>query len=104
MADAQAQELACTYAALILHDSGAEVTADKIAETVKAAGVTVEPFYPTLFANFPRSLTAQAARAARARGCMAGVRARARGRARAGADVRARLCVCARRRAKVHLI
>eukprot|EP01062_Namystynia_karyoxenos_P066753 TRINITY_DN6069_c0_g1_i1.p2 TRINITY_DN6069_c0_g1~~TRINITY_DN6069_c0_g1_i1.p2 ORF type:complete len:111 (+),score=56.75 TRINITY_DN6069_c0_g1_i1:58-390(+) len=45
-------ELACTYAALILHDEGSEVSADKINEVCKAAGVEVEPFYPTLFANF----------------------------------------------------
>jgi len=30
-------ELACTYAALILHDEGVEITQDKIAAIVQAA-------------------------------------------------------------------
>ncbi len=34
-------QLACTYAALILHDDGQDVTADKISALVKAAGVKV---------------------------------------------------------------
>jgi hypothetical protein len=41
--------LACTYAALILHDDGHQVTAEKINKILKAANVTVEPFWPTLF-------------------------------------------------------
>jgi len=45
-------ELACTYAAFILHDEGIPITGDKIKELTQAAGVTVEPFWPTLFAKF----------------------------------------------------
>eukprot|EP00995_Heteronema_vittatum_P010014 NODE_5413_length_510_cov_576.535792_g4031_i0.p2 GENE.NODE_5413_length_510_cov_576.535792_g4031_i0~~NODE_5413_length_510_cov_576.535792_g4031_i0.p2 ORF type:complete len:108 (-),score=47.84 NODE_5413_length_510_cov_576.535792_g4031_i0:114-437(-) len=45
-------ELACTYAALLLHDDDLEITADRIQAVLKAAGVTVEPFYPGLFAGF----------------------------------------------------
>ena len=44
-------ELACTYAALILHDDGIAITADKIATLVKAANVTVEAYWPALFAK-----------------------------------------------------
>ncbi|KAK4431253.1 60S acidic ribosomal protein P1 [Sesamum alatum] len=44
-------ELACTYAALILHDDGIPITAEKIATVVKAANVTVESYWPSLFAK-----------------------------------------------------
>jgi large subunit ribosomal protein LP1 len=45
-------DLACTYAALILHDDGQEVTADKIGDVVKAAGLEIEPYWAGLFAKF----------------------------------------------------
>ena len=45
-------DLACTYAALILHDDGQEVTADKISEVVKASGLEIEPYWAGLFAKF----------------------------------------------------
>ncbi|VFQ60281.1 unnamed protein product [Cuscuta campestris] len=44
-------ELACSYAALILHDDGIPVTAEKIATVVKSANVNVESYWPSLFAK-----------------------------------------------------
>jgi len=44
-------ELCCTYAALILHDSDVEINADNLNKVIKAAGASVEPFWPGLFAS-----------------------------------------------------
>ncbi len=44
-------ELACTYACLALFDDGIPITAEKIATMVKAAGVDVEGYWPSLFAK-----------------------------------------------------
>ena len=44
-------ELACTYAALILTDDDVPVTSEKLATILKAANVEVEPFWPSLFAK-----------------------------------------------------
>merc|ERR1712173_332361 len=44
-------EQACTYAALILQDEGMEISADNLQKLIKAAGVSVEPFWPGLFAS-----------------------------------------------------
>ncbi|KNC46063.1 uncharacterized protein AMSG_00181 [Thecamonas trahens ATCC 50062] len=49
-------ELACTYATLILHDSGMEITGDNIQSVLDAAGVAVQPFWPNLFAKHVASL------------------------------------------------
>eukprot|EP01065_Artemidia_motanka_P032150 TRINITY_DN391_c0_g1_i1.p3 TRINITY_DN391_c0_g1~~TRINITY_DN391_c0_g1_i1.p3 ORF type:complete len:107 (+),score=50.34 TRINITY_DN391_c0_g1_i1:81-401(+) len=45
------QELACSYASLVIYEDGAEITAEKIAEVCKAAGVAAEPYYTSLFAE-----------------------------------------------------
>ncbi|KAL2954810.1 hypothetical protein AAZX31_19G245000 [Glycine max] len=44
-------ETACSYAALILHEDGISVTADKISTLLKTAKVQVDTYWPTLFAK-----------------------------------------------------
>ncbi|CAK7324277.1 unnamed protein product [Dovyalis caffra] len=44
-------ELACSYASLILHDEDIAITSDKIAALLKSANLTVESYWPSLFAK-----------------------------------------------------
>merc|ERR1711865_269213 len=44
-------QLACTYAALILHDDEMAITAENIKTLVNAANVEVETYWPGLFAK-----------------------------------------------------
>merc|ERR1712106_1300055 len=44
-------ELACVYAALILMDDDVSITVEKINTILEAANVSVEPYWPGLFAK-----------------------------------------------------
>jgi large subunit ribosomal protein LP1 len=48
---ASQHELAVIYAALILQDEGIAITGEKIQAILTAAGVQVEPFWPSLYAK-----------------------------------------------------
>merc|ERR1711998_386010 len=56
------QQLACSYAVLVLHDSGAEVSGDQISKLLKAAKVDVEAYWPMLFAGVPSKSISKALR------------------------------------------
>ncbi|CAE8646391.1 unnamed protein product, partial [Polarella glacialis] len=45
----QQDELLCTYASLVLHDDGAEITPEALNNMIKAAGCAVEVYWPKLF-------------------------------------------------------
>ena len=44
-------EYACTFAALILFDEGADITADKIKKLVEASGNKIDAYWAPLFAK-----------------------------------------------------
>merc|ERR1711988_1026990 len=44
-------ELCVSYAALMLHDDGVEISAEKLTKIIKASGNEVEPYWPMLFAK-----------------------------------------------------
>merc|ERR1719498_2131733 len=48
-------ELAVSYAALMLHDDGLDITAEKLAKVCKDSGNDVEPYWPMLFAKALKS-------------------------------------------------
>jgi hypothetical protein len=49
---ADKDQLVTSLAAIILSDSGAEITADSINAVVSASGNNVPAYYPTLYASF----------------------------------------------------
>merc|ERR1711915_348872 len=49
-------ELACVYASLLLLDDDIPITGEKINTILKAANVTVEPYWPGLFAKVAAGL------------------------------------------------
>merc|ERR1712093_847928 len=55
LSQAEHDELCCSYAALMLHDDGVDITAEKLAKVIKDSGNTVEPYWPMLFAKALKS-------------------------------------------------
>ena len=51
LSKADHDELCCSYAALMLHDDGLDITAEKLSAVIKASGNDVEPYWPMLFAK-----------------------------------------------------
>ena len=49
LSKAEHDELCCSYAALMLHDDGIELTAEKLEKVITASGNKVEPYWPMLF-------------------------------------------------------
>ncbi|ETV74779.1 hypothetical protein H257_10853, partial [Aphanomyces astaci] len=47
----QHDELAVSYAALVLFDGDAEITSEALSNVITASGNEVEPYWPTLFAG-----------------------------------------------------
>ncbi len=52
LSKAEHDELACVYAALLLHDDNVEITADKLNKVITASGNTVESYYPEFFEKY----------------------------------------------------
>merc|ERR1712000_234522 len=48
---AEKEELAMSYAALILHDDGLPITEENLGKILAAANVKVQPFWPRVFAK-----------------------------------------------------
>merc|ERR1712224_315920 len=55
LSKADHDELCCSYAALMLHDDGVEITAEKLSKVISASGNEVEPYWPMLFAKALKS-------------------------------------------------
>lgn len=48
---ASVEELACVYSSMILQDANSPMTAENISAILKAADVSVEPYWPGIFAK-----------------------------------------------------
>merc|ERR1711908_13550 len=51
LSKAEKDELCVSYAALMLHDDGLDINAEKLTKIIKASGNEVEPYWPMLFAK-----------------------------------------------------
>merc|ERR1712072_798438 len=49
--EATRSQMACTFAALMLHDDGCDVNSASLNKVVDASGVKVAPYWPMLFAQ-----------------------------------------------------
>merc|ERR1719440_596997 len=49
LTEAEKEELLCTYAALVLHDDGAEINPQNMTNLIKASGNEVASYWPSLF-------------------------------------------------------
>ncbi|OMJ86240.1 hypothetical protein SteCoe_12305 [Stentor coeruleus] len=56
LSKSEKDELCCVYSALVLHDSGADITADSLQKIITASGNTVEKYWPALFARSLKGL------------------------------------------------
>lgn len=56
----QKGELACTYAALILHDDGADITPASMSTLIKAAGCNVEGYWPMIMSKMVNNVGMEA--------------------------------------------
>jgi len=52
----QKEELACSYAGLLLHDSGLPINAENIKKVLKGANVNVQSYLPGIFARAMNSV------------------------------------------------
>merc|ERR1711904_659961 len=55
LSKADHDELCCSYAALMLHDDGCEITAERLSQVITASGNSVEPYWPVLFTKALKS-------------------------------------------------
>ena len=51
MTKAEKDEMIVTNAAIMLHDDGLEISAEKLSKVIKESGNEVEPYWPMLFAK-----------------------------------------------------
>jgi len=51
LSDAERNDLALSFAALLLHDGGVEISGENISTVLVAAKIHVEPYWPGLFAR-----------------------------------------------------
>merc|ERR1719384_111231 len=56
LSDEAKGELLCSYAALILHDDGADITAEGMVQLITAAGCKVEGYWPPLMAKMIKNV------------------------------------------------